>query len=54
MSSLYPKFHGITLANSAVIENLHVERLEADPLPATAGRIWMNTMVNLKKKQDYC
>ena len=39
----YPKFHGITLANNSVIENLHVERLAADPVPATAGRIWINT-----------
>ena len=41
--SLYPKFHGIMLANNAVIENLQVERLAADPMPATAGRIWVNT-----------
>lgn len=39
----FPKFHGITLANGSVIENLHVERLAADPTPATAGRIWVNT-----------
>ena len=39
----YPKFHGITLANGSVIENLHIERLAADPTPVTAGRIWVNT-----------
>ncbi len=39
----YPKFHGITLANNSVIENLHIERLAADPVPATAGRLWVNT-----------
>ena len=39
----YPKFHGINLANGSVIENLHIERLAADPTPVTAGRIWVNT-----------
>ena len=39
----YPKYHGITLANNSVIENLHLERLAADPVPATAGRLWVNT-----------
>ena len=39
----FPKFHGISLANGSVIENLHLERLVADPSPVTAGRIWVNT-----------
>lgn len=39
----FPKFHGITLAQNAFIENLRVERLDADPTPLTAGRIWFNT-----------
>ena len=46
----YPKFHGITLANNSVIENLHIERLAADPVPATAGRLWVNTT---EKKVKY-
>lgn len=39
----FPKFHGISLAANGFIENLHVERLENDPVPAVAGRIWFNT-----------
>ena len=39
----FPKFHGITLANNSWIENAHFERLSADPVPASAGRIWFNT-----------
>jgi hypothetical protein len=39
----YPIFHGIKLAANAKIENLHVEMLAADPVPAAAGRIWFNT-----------
>ncbi|NBP16724.1 hypothetical protein EBU95_20435 [bacterium] len=39
----YPVFHGITLANGAFVENLHVERLASDPIPVSAGRIWYNT-----------
>ena len=38
----YPKFHGITLAGNSAIENLHFERLDADPVPVTASRIWYN------------
>ena len=39
----FPKFHGISLANNSWIENAHFERLSADPVPASAGRIWFNT-----------
>jgi len=39
----FPKFHGITLANNSWVENFYVERLAADPLPISAGRIWYNT-----------
>lgn len=39
----FPKFHGITLAANAWIENAVVERLSADPTPITASRIWYNT-----------
>ena len=39
----FPKFHGITIANNAWIENATVERLASDPTPLTAGRIWYNT-----------
>lgn len=39
----FPKFHGITIAQNGFIENLRVERLEADPVPSVAGRIWFNT-----------
>lgn len=42
MANNFPKFHGITLAAGAVIENLHVERLVADPVPVAAGRLWYN------------
>ena len=41
--SLFPKYHGIQLANGSTIDNLHVERLAADPSPVTAGRVWFNT-----------
>ena len=38
----FPKFHGITMANNSWVENLYVERLEADPIPVQPGRIWFN------------
>ena len=38
----FRKHHGITLANNSWIENMHVERLAADPTPLVAGRIWYN------------
>lgn len=34
--------HGITLVDNSWIENLHVERLAADPVPLVAGRVWYN------------
>jgi len=43
MANNFPKFHGITLAGNAFIENLHMERLVADPVPVSAGRLWFNT-----------
>jgi hypothetical protein len=39
----FQKFHGITLAANSWIENFHMERLTADPLPVSAGRVWFNT-----------
>ena len=45
----FPKFHGISLANNGFIENLRVERLAADPVPASAGRIWFNTTEKVLK-----
>jgi len=38
----FRKHHGITLANNSWIENMHVERLAADPSPLVAGRLWYN------------
>lgn len=38
----FPRIHGISLANNSWIENLHVERLAADPVPAQPGRVWFN------------
>jgi hypothetical protein len=49
----YPKFHGITLANGSVVENLHIERLAADPTPITAGRLWINTTDKMIKYTGY-
>lgn len=40
---MFPKFHGITLAKDAYIENMRVERLAADPATPGHGRIWYNT-----------
>jgi hypothetical protein len=42
MAQKFPKHHGILLAANSWIENLHVERLDADPLPISASRIWYN------------
>ena len=38
----FTRIHGISLANNSWIENLHVERLAADPVPAQPGRVWFN------------
>ena len=39
----FPKFHGITLAGNAYIQNAVVETLEADPAVTKAGRMWYNS-----------
>lgn len=39
----FPIFHGISLADNSWIENLHVEVLDADPVPLAAGRLWFNS-----------
>ena len=41
--SNFPIHHGITLAPNAYIENLQLEILTSDPIPASAGRIWFNS-----------
>jgi hypothetical protein len=41
--SNFPIHHGITLAPNAFIENLQLEILTSDPIPASAGRIWFNS-----------
>ena len=41
--SNFPIYHGITLAANSFIENLVVEKLEFDPIPVEAGRVWYNT-----------
>lgn len=38
----YPVFHGIALAGNAMLENLNLERLTADPIAPGAGRVWLN------------
>jgi len=49
----FPKFHGITLANNSWVENFYVERLAADPMPISAGRIWYNTAQNTLKYSSF-
>ena len=40
----FPVYHGITLAQNAYVENLHIEILTEDPAgPYTAGRVWFNS-----------
>lgn len=36
------RFHGITLAGTSTIDNLHLERLINDPVVTEAGRFWVN------------
>lgn len=46
-STKYQEFHGIKLANGAVIANFVVEKLAAAPLVLEAGRSWYNTTTNV-------
>ncbi|MGP9633806.1 hypothetical protein ACT3R7_12135 [Halomonas sp. AOP43-A1-21] len=41
--SRFPRFHGISLAAGAFIENLRAELLPSDPAELSAGRIWYST-----------
>lgn len=43
------KFHGIALANNSTADNFHFERLAADPVVVSAGRVWFNTAQKLFK-----
>lgn len=46
-SSKYQEFHGVKLANGAVIANFVVEKLAAAPTVLEAGRSWYNTSTNV-------
>ncbi len=46
-STKYQEFHGIKLANGAVIANFVVEKLAAVPAVLEAGRNWYNTTTNV-------
>ena len=46
-STKYQEFHGVKLANGAVIANFVVEKLAAVPTVLEAGRSWYNTATNL-------
>lgn len=39
-------FHGIKLAANSTAENMHFERLAADPVPLSFGRVWFNSTDN--------
>ena len=46
-STKYQEFHGVKLANGAVIANFVVEKLAAVPTVLEAGRSWYNTATNV-------
>ena len=46
----FPVYHGITLAQNAYVQNLHVEILTEDPVPVSAGRIWYNSTAKVFKQ----
>jgi hypothetical protein len=43
MAFKFPVIHGINLAPGSTAQNFVFESLTADPLPAVAGRVWLNT-----------
>ena len=43
MAFKFPVIHGINLAPGSSAQNFVFESLTADPLPAVAGRVWLNT-----------
>lgn len=50
--SRFPRFHGISLAAGAYIENLRAERLGSDPTELAPGRFWYNTTEKALKYTD--
>ena len=43
MAIKFPVIHGINLAPGSTAQNFVFESLTSDPLPAVAGRVWLNT-----------
>lgn len=43
MAFKFPVIHGINLASGSYAQNFVFESLASDPLPAVAGRVWLNT-----------
>lgn len=43
MAFKFPVIHGINLAPGSTAQNFVFESLTSDPLPAVAGRVWLNT-----------